>query len=74
MKKIAALLCLTVCLVAVESSHAYAFFCEARGPTGASGWGRSGNPGLARRMALRECAVRTPRRGVCRIMFCDRRG
>ena len=72
MKKAMVLLSLTLGFVALEANQASAFYCEARGTTGASGWGRSFNPGQARRIALRECAVRTPRRAVCRIMFCNR--
>ncbi|WP_342362754.1 hypothetical protein [Terrarubrum flagellatum] len=52
------------------SSPADAWYCSARGSTGASGWGRAGNPSYARRIALRECAVRTPRYARCYIMYC----
>jgi hypothetical protein len=72
MKKTIAMLCLALGFMVLESNQASAFYCEARGTTGASGWGRSSNPGQARRIALRECAIRTPRRAVCRIMFCNR--
>ena len=72
MKKTIAMLCLTLGFVGIEANQASAYYCEARGTTGARGWGRSGNPGQARRIALGECAVRTPRRAVCRITFCSR--
>ena len=72
MKKTIAMLCLALGFMVLESNQASAFYCEARGTTGASGWGRSSNSGQARRIALRECAIRTPRRAVCRIMFCNR--
>jgi hypothetical protein len=72
MKKYVAILCLAVGFIGLEASQASAAYCEARGTTGASGWGRSANLGQARRIALRECAIRTPRRAVCRIMYCNR--
>ncbi len=72
MKKAAAILCMTLGFLVIEANQASAFYCEARGTTGARGWGQSPSPERARRIALRECAVRTPRRAVCRIMFCTR--
>ena len=56
--------------LAAAVSPASAWYCSARGTTGASGWGRSGNLGSARIIALRECAVRTPRGATCYIMYC----
>ena len=73
MKKALTLACLTIGLITLEASQASAFYCEARGTSGASGWGRSQSPDRARRIALQECAIRTPRRATCRITFCDRR-
>ena len=72
MKKTIAMLCLTLGFVVIEANQASAYYCEARGTTGARGWGRSANPGQARRLALGECAIRTPRRAVCRITYCRR--
>ena len=53
------------------SQSANAFYCEARGDTGAHGWGRSQSPERAKRIALSECAAHTPRRAMCRITFCE---
>jgi hypothetical protein len=53
------------------STPAEAYYCSARGTTGATGWGRSGSLGYARAIALRECAVRTPRGATCYIMYCN---
>jgi hypothetical protein len=57
-------------LSAVGASAASAHICYARGGTGATGWGRSGYLGTARAIALRECAVRTPRGYLCVITSC----
>jgi hypothetical protein len=54
----------------VASTPADAWYCSARGTTGATGWGTSGNLASARGIALRECAVRTPRGARCLIMYC----
>ena len=59
------------CLFAVAaSSPAEAWYCSARATTGASGWGAAPNVYTARNIALRECAVRTPRYARCYIMYC----
>jgi hypothetical protein len=52
------------------ATPAEAYYCSARGTTGASGWGRSASLGYAKLIALRECAVRTPRGATCYIMYC----
>jgi len=52
----------------VTPSTAHAAYCEARSPY-ASGWG-SGHINYARRRALQECAVRTPRGYTCYITHC----
>ena len=57
-------------LAIVSSSPAEAWYCAARGTTGATGWGTSPWLGTARNIALRECAVRTPWRARCYIMYC----
>ena len=57
-------------LFVIAASPAEAWYCSARGTTGASGWGRSGYLGQAKGFALRECAVRTPRGATCYIMYC----
>lgn len=58
-------------LAMVASTPAEAWYCSARGTTGASGWGTSRNLAVARNIALRECAVRTPRGARCLIMYCN---
>jgi hypothetical protein len=42
----------------------------ARGGTGASGWATSSSLARAKRNALRQCAIRTPRGYMCYITFC----
>jgi hypothetical protein len=54
-----------------SSTPAEAYYCSARGTTGATGWGRSGSLSYARAIALRECAVRTQRGATCYIMYCN---
>lgn len=49
---------------------AEAWYCRARSPS-AWGWGQHPTSlSYARQRALAECAVRTPRRQVCRITSC----
>ncbi len=50
-------------------STAEAAYCTARSPY-ASGWG-SGHLNYARRRALAECAIRTPRGYTCYITSCS---
>lgn len=52
------------------SSDASAWVCYARGTTGATGWGSNYNLTYARRRALVECSVRTPRGARCFITGC----
>jgi hypothetical protein len=49
---------------------AEAWYCQASGTTGATGWGTAGRMSIASRIALRQCAIRTPRWGRCFIDFC----
>ena len=44
-------------LAIVASAPAEAWYCTARGTTGASGWGTSGYLATAKTIALRQCAV-----------------
>jgi hypothetical protein len=53
------------------AEKANAWYCSARGTTGASGWGRSSLLSSARIIALRECAVSTPQGARCYIMYCN---
>jgi hypothetical protein len=57
-------------LAIATSAPAAAWYCSARGTTGATGWGTAGYLATAQGIALRECAVRTPRGARCYIMFC----
>jgi len=51
-------------------SPALAWYCSARSTSGATGWGRAPSLAYAKAIALRECAVRTPRSATCYIMYC----
>jgi hypothetical protein len=57
-------------LAIVASTPAAAWYCSARGTTGATGWGTAAYLVTAKTIALRECAVRTPRGAACYIMYC----
>jgi hypothetical protein len=57
-------------LAIVASAPAEAWYCTARGTTGASGWGTAAYIATAKGIALRECAVRTPRGAACYTMYC----
>lgn len=48
------------------------WYCMARSPTGA--WGEGWAPAqlTAKKLALAECAVRTPRNSVCVVTACKR--
>jgi hypothetical protein len=71
MKHTFAALILAAATLAVFSSEASAWVCYAASPTGSTGWGSHNySIGYARRRALLECAVRTPRRYTCYITSC----
>jgi hypothetical protein len=54
------------------ATDALAYRCTARSANGSSGWGsHPTSPGYARRRALNECAIRTPRNYTCVITECD---
>ncbi len=56
--------------IAAFSSSAFAYKCRATSP---SAWGQGWHThslGYAQRRALSECAMRTPRNQVCRIVWC----
>jgi hypothetical protein len=57
-------------LAVVASTPAEAWYCTARGTTGASGWGTAGYLATARYIALRQCALRTPRGAACYVTAC----
>jgi hypothetical protein len=57
-------------LAIVASAPAEAWYCTARGTTGATGWGTAPYLATAQGIALRQCALRTPRGAACYIMSC----
>jgi hypothetical protein len=56
--------------MAMSPSQAAAWTCGARSATGAWGVGWSGSLRQASRIALYQCAARTPRGYYCRITYC----
>lgn len=69
MKRFVAL-CAVAGSLAVMSTPSEAAFCRANSRS-ANGWGRSGSLYEAKRIALVECAVRTPRYQTCYITSCS---
>jgi hypothetical protein len=63
------LACLAGAALLLASAEASAWVCTAHSRT-ASGWGASPSLSQARFIALRECAIRTPRGRMCRISSC----
>ena len=57
-------------LAVVASTPAEAWYCTARGTTGAIGWGAHVYLATAQGIALRQCALRTPRGAACFIVNC----
>jgi len=72
MKKIAISSAIAGLLFLSVVSEANAWYCEARSATGSYGWARNYSLARAKRNALYQCAVRTPRRFVCYITGCIR--
>lgn len=70
MKSLIATSAIAVLLMFTGASQASAWYCQAHGTTGASGWGTNSNLSVAQRRALAECAVRTPRGQMCYLQFC----
>ncbi len=70
MKPVVAALIVAAAFVAVAPSPALAWYCFARGTTGATGWATRFYLPDAKAVALAECAVRTPRYARCFIRFC----
>ena len=58
-----------VVALAASATTASAWYCRADSRN-AYGWGSSSNLGSAKRIALSQCAVRTPRGRYCRITSC----
>jgi hypothetical protein len=61
-------------MVTVTPQPAEAWYCVARASWGSSGWargwGRSDSYRRAQRIALAQCAARTPRHATCYIVGC----
>jgi hypothetical protein len=57
-------------ILALIPTEASAWYCRASSPTGSWGWGRAFYQAVAGRIALNNCAVRTPRGFVCFINYC----
>ncbi len=71
MRNTFATLVIAAAAIAFLSSEASAWYCTAASPS-ATGWGRHNySLGYARRRALAECAVRTPRYQTCYITGCS---
>ena len=70
MRLIIATAAIAAALVGMMPSEASAWYCEARGGSGARGWGTSYNLARARRIALVQCSVRTPRGYMCYVTGC----
>jgi hypothetical protein len=58
-------------LFALAPTAASAAYCRADSTTGAWGWATRYWRGAAARVALYECAVRTPYYGRCYITYCN---
>ena len=72
MRKHLLALAIAMATVGLFSTEASAWICMARSATGA--WGRGWHTyslGYAKRRALLECAVRTPRGYTCYITGCE---
>ena len=57
-------------LLALIPSDASAWSCRAASATGGWGVGASPNRNVANQIALRECAIHTPRGVVCWTSYC----
>lgn len=70
MKLVLAFVLGAAALVTLMPSEAEAWYCRASSPTGSWGWGSSYSLSQARRIALNQCAIRTPRGYWCRLRYC----
>jgi hypothetical protein len=68
-KLLAATLLLAGTLSVVAPTEANAWVCRADSPS-AYGWWTAPSLARARRQALRQCAIRTPRWQTCYISWC----
>jgi hypothetical protein len=69
MKHLLAVFAVAGLLIALVPDSAYAWYCRADSPR-AYGWGRAGSLYRAKRIALYQCAIRTPRWQTCYISWC----
>ena len=70
-KTILASLLFAAVVIPLMSSDAEAYRCVARSANGSYGWGSHPDSlGYARRRALAECAIRTPRNYTCVLTEC----
>lgn len=70
MTKTTAAAAIAILTMAAAPSQAAAWTCGARSATGSWGLGWSGSLYRAKRVALYQCAARTPRGHWCRITYC----
>jgi hypothetical protein len=72
LKKTLLSLAIATSALAFGASEAFAIGCVARSPTGSYGYSTGySTVAQARRRALYECAIRTPRGYYCRITRCS---
>lgn len=57
-------------MLTLSVSEASAWYCHASSSYGSWGWATNRSLKRAKRTALRQCAVRTPRGYMCYITFC----
>ena len=73
MSRYLALVPLCALILSITYTPADAWYCRATSSTGSWGWGyHPRSLAYAKRRALMECAVRTPRNRTCYIRFCRR--
>jgi hypothetical protein len=71
-KKILASAVFAVVTIAFLATDAMAWTCTARSANGSYGWGSHPTSlSYARRRALAECAIRTPRNYTCVLQGCE---
>jgi hypothetical protein len=70
--KILASLVFAAVMTAFLATDAMAWTCTARSANGSSGWGsHPSSLNYAKRRALNECAIRTPRNYTCVLTGCE---
>ena len=71
MRNLIAALTVAGAALAFLSTEASAWTCYAAGTTGSTGWATSASLAYARRNALYQCAIRTPRGARCYLTGCN---